>query len=203
MTIMKSSFVVATLALFGGTALAAEWDVDPVHTTAGFSVRHLAVSTVHGQFNKVSGKVDLDDKDITKSTVEVSIDVSSIDTHDAKRDGHLKSPDFFDAAKFPTMSFKSTKVEKAGKEKLKVTGELTLHGVTHPVVLTVEGPTPAIKNPWGVTVRGVSATGKLSRKDWGLTWNKALETGGVLVGDEITLQIDAELDAKAPASAAK
>jgi polyisoprenoid-binding protein YceI len=140
--------------------------------------------------------------------VEVSIETASIDTREAKRDAHLKSPDFFDAAKFPAITFKSTKIEKAGKGRLKLTGDLTMHGVTKPVVLTVDGPSASIKDPLGRTVRGVMATGKLDRKDWGMTWNKALDTGGMVVSDEVKLEINAELAEKAatppaPAAAAK
>jgi polyisoprenoid-binding protein YceI len=184
-------------------ARASTWDIDPAHTSIEFSVRHMMVSTVKGQFEKVKGSLELDDKDVTKSTVEVTIDVGSVNTHEPKRDTHLRSPDFFDVAKFPTATFKSTKVQKAGKNKLKVTGELSLHGVTKPVVLEVEGPTDAYKTPFGTTVRGVHATAKLDRKDFGIGWNKVLDNGGVLVGNEVSLDLSAELSEKAaPAPAA-
>jgi polyisoprenoid-binding protein YceI len=160
------------------------------------------VSTVKGQFEKVKGTIELDDKDVTKSNVEVTIDLTSVNTHEPKRDGHLKSPDFFDVAKFPSATFKSTKIQKAGK-KLKVTGDLTLHGVTKPVVLEVEGPSAASKTPFGTTVRGVHATGKLDRKDFEIGWNKVLDNGGVLVGNEVMLEFNAELTEKAPAPAAE
>jgi polyisoprenoid-binding protein YceI len=149
--------------------------------------------------------VELDEKDPNKSTVEVSIETASIDTREAKRDAHLKSPDFFDAAKFPALTFKSTKIEKAGKGKFKLTGDLSMHGITKSVVLAVEGPSASIKDPYGRTVRGVMATGKLDRKDWGMTWNKALDSGGFVVSDEVKLDINAELaehSATPPASAA-
>ncbi len=190
--------------LASAPALASEWDIDPAHSQAQFSVRHMMVSTVRGQFDKVSGTVSLDDRDPGRSKVEVTIDASSIDTREPKRNEHLKSADFFDVAKYPTLSFRSTKVEKVGSQ-LRITGELTMHGVTRPVVLISDGLSEPQKNPWGQTVRGASATGKLSRKEFGLTWNKALESGGVVVGDEVQLQIDVELVAKAPAapSAAK
>lgn len=194
----------STLALAGlfvaGAALASEWDIDATHTTAQFSVKHMMVTTVRGTFDKVAGTVNLDDKDLTRSSVEVVIDASSIDTREPKRDAHLKSPDFFDVAKTPSITFKSTKVERAGKGKLKVTGDLTMHGVTRPVALNVEGPSPELKNPWGKTVRAFVATGKINRKDWGLNWNKALEAGRVLVSDEVQLQIDAEVVQKSPAA---
>jgi polyisoprenoid-binding protein YceI len=184
---------VSFLLLSPALSLASTWDVDPAHSNVEFSVRHMMVSTVKGQFQKVTGTVVLDDKDATKSTVEVSIETASIDTREPKRDAHLKSADFFDAAKFPALTFKSTKIEKAGKGKFKVTGDLAMHGVTKPVVLVVEGPSASIKDPYGRTVKGVMATGKLDRKDWGMTWNKALDTGGMVVSDEVKLEINAEL----------
>ncbi len=193
----------AVLMLSSPLALASEWTIDASHSSAQFTVRHMMVTSVRGHFDKVSGVVALDDKDPTKSTVEVSIDPSTINTREAKRDGHLKSPDFFDVAKHPSITFKSTKIDKAGKGKFKVTGDLTMRGVSKPVVLMVEGPSPPQKSPFGHTVRGVSATGKLNRKDWGLTWNKALEAGGVVVGDEVQIQIDAELIGKSDAPPAK
>ncbi len=202
--LLAVSFLVLSPAL----AQASTWEIDPAHSTVEFSVRHMMVTTVKGQFQKVKGAVELDEKDPTKSSVEVSVETASIDTREAKRDAHLKSPDFFDAAKFPAITFKSTKIEKAGKGRLKLTGDLTMHGVTKPVVLTVDGPSASIKDPLGRTVRGVMATGKLDRKDWGMTWNKALDTGGMVVSDEVKLEINAELAEKAatppaPAAAAK
>jgi polyisoprenoid-binding protein YceI len=202
--LLAASFLVLSPAL----AQASTWDVDPAHSTVEFSVRHVMVTTVKGHFQKVKGTVELDEKDPSKSTVEVSIETASIDTHEAKRDAHLKSAAFFDAAKFPAIAFKSTKVEKAGKGKFKVTGDLTMHGITKPVVLAVEGPSASIKDPYGRTVRGVMATGKLDRKDWGMTWNQALDSGGMVVSDEVKLEINAELAERAvtppaPAAAAK
>ena len=197
----------SSLFLSPALALAGTWDIDPAHSTVEFSVRHMMVTTVKGQFQKVKGTVELDEKDPSKSTVEVSIETASIDTREAKRDAHLKSPDFFDAAKFPALTFKSTKIEKAGKGKFKITGDLTMHGITKVVVLAVEGPSASIKDPYGRTVRGVMATGKLDRKDWGMTWNKALDSGGFVVSDEVKLDINAELAERratppAPAAAA-
>lgn len=171
------------------------WQIDPAHSAAHFSVRHLMVSTVRGQFRRVTGTVALDEIDLTRSRIEVEIDAASVSTSDDKRDTHLRSSDFFDVEKFPTLSFRSTRIEKAG-EGFTVVGDLTLHGVTRPVTLAVEALSAPMKNPYGSLVRGVSATGKLNRKDWGLGWNAVLETGGVLVGDEVKLQIDAELVAK-------
>jgi polyisoprenoid-binding protein YceI len=192
----KVSTVFGTLAFLsvlslGGAARAATWEIDPAHTSAGFKVRHLMVSNVKGEFTGVTGKIDLDEKDLLKSKVEVSMDVGSVNTGNAKRDEHLKTADFFDAAKFPKLTFKSTKIEKQG-DKLAMTGDLTLHGVTKPVVLMVE-LTTEIKDPWGNTRRGANATGKVNRKDFGLTWNKTLDGGGVAVSDEVQLNIEAEL----------
>ena len=184
------------------SASATTWELDPSHSGIEFSVRHMMVSTVKGRFEKVKGTVELDEKDVTKSTVEVTIDLGSVNTNEPKRDAHLKSPDFFDVAKFPTAIFKSTKVQKAGKNKLKVTGELSLHGVTKPVVLEVEGPTDAFKTPFGTTVRGVHATGKIDRKDFEISWNKALDNGGMVVGNEVSLELNGELTDKAVAAPA-
>jgi len=184
------------------SASATTWELDPSHSGIEFSVRHMMVSTVKGRFEKVKGTVELDEKDVTKSTVEVTIDLGSVNTNEPKRDAHLKSPDFFDVAKFPTAIFKSTKVQKAGKNKLKVTGELSLHGVTKPVVLEVEGPTDAFKTPFGTTVRGVHATGKIDRKDFEISWNKALDNGGMVVGNEVSLELNGELTEKAVAAPA-
>lgn len=174
-------------------ASASTWTIDPDHSNVGFKVKHLMVSNVKGNFDKHSGTVDLNDKDITKSKVEVSIDTASINTNVAKRDEHLRSADFFDVAKYPAMTFVSKKVAKAGKGKLKVTGDLTLHGVTRQVVLDVEPLSRESKDPWGNIRRGTIATTKIDRKDFGLTWNKGLETGGVLVGEEVIITLEIEM----------
>jgi polyisoprenoid-binding protein YceI len=195
----------AVLAVLPALALGATstWNVDPMHSTAGFSVRHLVISNVKGEFQKVTGKLVLDDADVTRSTIEATIDASSVDTKVADRDTHLKSPDFLDAAKYPTISFRSTKVAKAGPDGLNVTGDLTLHGVTRPVTLAVT-TSPEVKGMYGETRRGYSATTKISRKDFGLSWNKAVEAGPV-VGDEVTVGIDVEVvkDAPKPKTAAR
>src|SRR5512138_789370 len=185
-----------------GLAEASSWNLDPAHSQATFSVRHLVISTVRGEFGKLTGSAKFDDKDATKSSVEATIDTTTIDTRVAKRDEDLKSENFFDVAKYPTITFKSTKVEKAGKGKLKVTGDLTMHGVTKPVVLAVEGPTQDIKDPWGNTRRGFSATTTINRKDWGLSWSKTIEAGPV-VGDDVKLEIEAELIKQAEKTAVK
>jgi len=174
-------------------ACASTWTIDPEHSNVGFKVRHLMVSNVKGSFEKHTGTVEIDDKDITKSKVEVIIDTNSINTNVQKRDEHLRNADFFDVAKYPTMTFVSKKVATAGKDKLKVTGDLTLHGVTKQVVLDVEGPTKESKDPWGNIRKGATATTKINRKDFGLVWNKALETGGVAVGEEITITLEIEM----------
>lgn len=174
-------------------ALASTWSIDPEHSNIGFKVRHLMVSNVKGSFDKYTATVDIDDRDITKSKVTVSIDTNSINTNVQKRDEHLRSADFFDVAKYPEMTFVSKKITKSGKDRLKVAGDLTLHGVTREVVLDVQGPSKEIKDPWGNIRKGATATTKINRKDFGLTWNKALETGGVVVGDEITITLEIEM----------
>ncbi|CAM3960956.1 YceI family protein [Corallococcus exiguus] len=183
-------------------AFASAWEIDSSHSSAQFAVKHMMVSNVRGTFSNVKGNVNLDDKDITKSTIEATLDATTINTNEPKRDEHLKSPDFFDTAKFPTITFKSTKVAKAGKDKLNVTGDLTMHGVTKPVTLAVEGPTAETKDAWGNVRRGAVATTKIKRSDFGLTWNKALEAGGVAVGDEVTITLDLETTKKPDAAAA-
>jgi polyisoprenoid-binding protein YceI len=173
-------------------ASASSWKIDADHSNVGFKVRHLMVSNVKGSFEKVVGVLDLNDKDITKSKVDVTIDTASVNTNAAKRDEHLRSADFFDVAKYPTMTFVSNKVTKAGKN-LKVAGNLTLHGVTRPVVLVVEPLTKESKDPWGNLRRGTTATTTINRKDFGLVWNAALETGGVAVGEEVAITLEIEL----------
>ncbi|MDY7233021.1 YceI family protein [Hyalangium rubrum] len=199
-TLLKSVVAAAVLAA-PSLALAAAWEIDPAHSGAQFSVKHMMVSNVKGEFGKLAGTFNIDEKDITKSTVDVTIDATTINTRNEQRDNHLRSPDFFDVKNHPNITFKSTKVEKGADGKLKVTGNLTLHGVTKPVVLDVEGPTPEVKSPFGDTRIGASATTTLNRKDFGLNWNKAIETGGVVVGDEVRVSIDLEGVKKAPAAA--
>jgi polyisoprenoid-binding protein YceI len=193
--------MLSVLLLAAPFAFASTWEIDSAHASANFSVRHLMVSNVKGTMGKVTGKVVLDDGDITKSTVDVTIDVKGINTKEPKRDDHLRSKDFFDVEKFPNITFKSTKVEKAG-DKLKVTGDLTIRGTTKPVTLEAM-VTNEVKNPFTkATTRGVTATAKINRKDFGLTWNVALEAGGVMVGEEVEISVDAELikqEAAAPA----
>ena len=165
------------------------WNIDPAHSVAEFKVKHMMISNVKGQFAGIKGTLTYD-ATVTNSHVEVTIDAASVNTNEPQRDAHLKSPDFFDVEKFPTLSFKSTKVTRTSDGELKVAGDLTLHGVTRPVVLAVEGPTPSAKDPWGNSRIAVSATTKINRKDFGLTYNAALETGGILVGEEVTITLE-------------
>lgn len=168
------------------------WKIDPVHTTAEFKVRHMMITNVKGQFTGVTGVLTLDEQDATKSHVETSIDAASINTREADRDTHLKSADFLDVEKFPTLTFSSSRITRTGEDELEVEGDLTIHGVTRKVVFDVEGPTPPGKDPWGNTRIGWTATTKINRKDFGLNWNAVLETGGILVGDDVTLTLDVE-----------
>lgn len=174
--------------------LAATYNLDPYHTTVGFKVKHLMIANVKGGFDKFKGTVVVDEKDITKSKVNVSIEIASVNTNINARDEHLRSADFFDAAKYPVMTFVSTKVERAGGDKLKVTGDLTIKGVTKQVVLNVDGLSGEIKSPQGVTKRGASASATINRQDFGVSWNKKLDAGGVVVADEVQIYIEAELD---------
>ncbi len=193
---MKSiiSFVSSILVLaFPLIVSATTWNIDSDHSSVGFKVKHLMVSNVKGSFEKFTGTVDLNEKDITKSKIDVAIETTSINTGVNKRDEHLRSADFFDVTKYPAMTFTSKKVAKSGKGKLKVTGDLTLHGVTKEVVLEVEGPTAESRDPWGNTRKGASATTRINRKDFGLGWNKALETGGVMVGEDVLIYLEIEM----------
>lgn len=172
------------------TVSVSTWNLDPVHSHAEFKVKHMMISNVKGQFKNLSGTLVLDEAEISKSKVEASIEASSIDTRDSQRDAHLKSADFFDAEKFPTLSFQSDRVAQVVEGELTVSGDLTIHGVTRNVVFSVEGPTASTKDPWGNTRIGLSATTKINRKDFGLTWNATLETGAILVGEEVTITLE-------------
>lgn len=189
--------VLAT-ALAGALSLPASsatsaWQIDPNHSSAQFAVRHLGLSTVRGAFTKVSGTVQLDDKDVTKSSVEVVIDASSVDTRVEGRDKDLRSDHFFDVEKYPTLTFKSTKVEQVEPGKLKVSGDLTIHGVTKQVVLDVDGPTAPVKDPWGNQRAAANATTKINRQDYGVKWNAKMDNGGWVVGDDVAITIDVEM----------
>jgi polyisoprenoid-binding protein YceI len=193
---MRTPSILAALALSlaGATALAetAEWTVDTGHAHVGFSVTHMVVSEIDGQFKTFNGKVQLDEQDLSKSQVDFNIDTASVDTDNAERDKHLKTPDFFDAAKYPQITFHSKKIKKAGKG-YKVTGDLTMHGVTKETMLDVTLSEP-ITNPWGKQVRGVRASGVLKRSDYGISWNKTLDKGGLALGDDVSVVIKLELN---------
>jgi polyisoprenoid-binding protein YceI len=171
---------------------AATWEVDPVHSTVGFAIRHMMISTVRGHFRTFTATATGDPAAPTAATIEATIDATTIDTANEKRDTHLKAADFLDVEKFPTIAFKSKKIESAGPGKVKVTGDLTLHGVTKQVVVDVEGPTPTIKDPMGNTKAGAHATARINRKDFGIVWNKAMDGGGIVLGEEIDISIDIE-----------
>ena len=192
---------IAALALLSSVpALAAttEWKIDPQHTAAQFSVRHLAISTVRGAFSKVNGTVLVDDQDISKSAVNVTIDVSTVDTREPARDKDLRGDHFFDVEHFPTMTFNSRSVEQVSPGKLRVTGDLTIRGTTKQVVLDVDGPTAAVKDPWGNQRAAVNATTKINRQDFGVKWNATMDNGGMVVGDDININIDAEMIKQVP-----
>jgi polyisoprenoid-binding protein YceI len=190
--ISKTVFALAIAIALPVLANADTWQIDPMHTSVEFTVRHMMISNVKGQFQKTTGTIVVDGNDPTSAKINATIDASSIDTRVERRDADLKSPNFLDVAKYPIITFKSTKVEAAGPGKWNVTGDLTLHGVTKPVVLEVESSGKPIQDPMGNTRAGASATTKINRSDFGLTYNKVLESGGVMVGDEIAISIDVE-----------
>jgi polyisoprenoid-binding protein YceI len=169
------------------------YKIDPAHSSAQFVVRHMMISNVRGGFSNVQGTIAWDAANPGQTAVEAVIDATTIHTREADRDAHLKSADFLDVEKYPTITFKSTAVESSGEDQLKVTGDLTIHGVTRPVVLKVEGPTAESKDPWGNTRVGASAATKIKRSDFGLTWNTVLEAGGVLVGDDLKIELEVSL----------
>lgn len=179
-------------------AATSTWQIDPAHTAAGFAVKHLMISTVRGQFKGITGTVTWDDQDVSKSSVDVTIDANTVDTSEPMRDKDLKSDKFFDVAKYPTITFKSKKVEAVSAGKVKITGDLTIHGVTKEAVLDVEGPTPPVKDPWGNTRVAASATTNVNRQDYGVKWNANMDGGGVVVGDDVNITIDLEMTKKAP-----
>jgi len=192
---MKSNNLVlsAALLLVAGAARAEAWSIDSAHTRVGFSVSHMVVSSVEGRFHDVKGAIELDDKDLTKSTVDLTLAAASIDTVNEKRDGHLKSADFLDVAKYPNITFKSTRIAKAAKNKYKVTGDLTIRNVKKSMTFDVSVSDP-ITDLSGKPVRGARVEGKLNRHEFGLNWNKTLDKGGMLIGDEVTLNIQFELN---------
>jgi polyisoprenoid-binding protein YceI len=193
MLTMKRLIIIFLLLIIPQFAFSADWKFDQPHTTIEFKIRHLMVSWVKGVFTDFDGTVTIDEDDISKSSVNITIATDSIDTNNQKRDDHLRSPDFFDAAKFPSMTFVSKKVVAADGAPTKVIGDLTIRDVTREVELNVEEFSQPIKGPWGNTRRGASATAVINRSDYGLTWNKALEAGGVVVGDEVRISLEVEL----------
>ncbi len=168
------------------------WNIDPAHSSAQFKVKHMMISNVKGEFTHIQGILKLDSANISNSQVEALIDAATINTREPQRDADLKSANFFDVGKFPTLSFKSKRVWKKGDGELAVEGDLMIHGVSRKVVFDVEGPTASMKDPWGNTRIGLSATTRINRKDFGLMWNALLETGGVLVGDDVAISLDVE-----------
>ena len=197
---MKGQFLklAAVAGLAAGFSLPASagtttYQIDPRHSSANFAVTHLMISTVRGEFHGVNGSIVVDDSNIGNSSVNVTIDATTVDTREPDRDKHLKSDAFFDVAKYPTMTFKSTKVEKNSDGSLKVTGDLTIRGTTKSVVLTATAPKPTIKDPWGLQRTATSATTKVNRQDFGVSWNQKLDGGGVVVGDEVNITLDVEM----------
>ncbi|HYP13547.1 MAG TPA: YceI family protein [Bryobacteraceae bacterium] len=168
------------------------WNLDPVHSVAEFKVKHMMISNVKGQFTGITGVLTLDEQDMARSQVSATIDVSTINTREAQRDTHLKSADFFDVEHFPTMTFESTQVKRTGDNELSVAGDLSIHGITRQVTFQVDGPSAAGKDPWGNTRIGLSATTRINRREFGLAWNAALEAGGILVGEDVTITLDLE-----------
>jgi len=193
MYVCKRLFIITLLVVLPQIALAATWKIDPVHTAVEFKIRHLMVSWVKGVFTEVDGTADIDSDDLAKSAVQVRIGTTSINTNNQKRDDHLRSPDFFDVATFPAMTFVSKKVVVANGQPVKIVGDLTIRDVTREVELKVEDFSQTVIDPWGNTRRGASASTQINRSDYGLTWNKALEAGGVVVGDEVHISLEIEL----------
>lgn len=183
---------VAGSLLMSGALSAETYQIDAAHSMAGFTVRHMMVSNVSGAFSKLSGTVEFDPNDLAQSRVEVNIEAGSVDTRNSGRDNDLRSANFFDVANYPAITFKSSKIEKAGEDKYRITGDLTLHGVTRQVVLDVDGPTPEVQTQ-GRYRMGASATTKINRKDFGINWSRAMDNGGVVVSDEVRINIDVEL----------
>jgi polyisoprenoid-binding protein YceI len=166
------------------------YKIDPAHSSAQFVVRHMMITNVRGGFSGVQGTIEYDPNNPHDSRIDVVIDTNKINTLDEQRDAHLKAPDFLDAAQYPAITFRSKKITRSSDDEWKITGDLTIHGVTKEVVLTTEGPTPEGKDPFGNIRIGASATTKIKRRDFGLTWNAALETGGILIGDDLKIELE-------------
>lgn len=187
------TLITLTLLIAPSLAMAGNWSIDPDHSAAHFKVQHMMIADVRGSFPDVQGVAVTDDKDVTRSTIAVTINAASINTGVEKRDAHLKSADFFEVEKYPTLTFKSKHVQKAGDSTLKIVGDLTLHGVSKEVELLVNGPSVDTKDPWGNTRKGARATTLINRKDFGIVWNATLDNGGLLIGEEVEIVIDLEL----------
>ena len=188
-------YVIVFLFIFVIPALAnaSSWQIDPDHSSLQFKIRHLMVSNVNGGFPKFRGTVTIDDQNITNLKVDITIDAASVNTGHVKRDEHLRNPDFFDVTKYPTITFVSKKIERTGTNTLKVIGDLNIRGVTKEITVDVEGPTGEVKDPGGNFRRGATATTKINRQDFGIMWNRVLDTGGVVVGDEVNIYVEVEL----------
>jgi polyisoprenoid-binding protein YceI len=172
------------------------YDIDSSHSSATFKVRHLMVTNVRGELGPITGRVIIDESDLSRSSVEATIDATAISTRDEKRDAHLRSPDFFDVEKYPTITFRSRRVEPGKGGHLRVTGDLTIRGITRETTLEVEPLSPEVRDPWGNDKRGISATTRINRKDFEVSWNAALDGGGLVVGDEVAVTIEVELGRK-------
>lgn len=193
MLTFKRLFIITLLLMIPHLALAASWKIDPAHTTVEFKIRHLMISWVKGVFTNVEGTVIINESDQARSSVNIQIATPSINTNNKKRDDHLRSPEFFDVATYPVMIFVSKKVVIANGQPVEIVGDLTIRDVTREVTLEVEDFSQAVTDPWGNTRRGATASTKINRKDYGLTWSKTLETGGVVVGDEVRISLEVEM----------
>jgi polyisoprenoid-binding protein YceI len=194
---MKTLFLILAATSFALPSFSSTWEIDDAHTAAKFKIRHLMVSNVYGQITGAKGSLEIDDKDLTKTTGTVTLDVATINTNNEKRDAHLKEADFFEVSKHPTLTYQIKKVSKSKGGKYSMEGELTLKGVTKPVSLKDVEITPTVKDPWGGVRRGLSGTTTIDRKDFGITWNKVLDGGGITLGEKVEVEIAAELKAKA------
>jgi polyisoprenoid-binding protein YceI len=195
------SHIASALQAQGVPVTASPWSVDPSHSNAHFTVRHMMISNVRGEFSLVSGNVQLDPADVTRTQIEIEIKAASINTREEKRDAHLRSPDFFDVEKYPDIIFRSKRIVAKGDGDFQVLGDLTIHGVTRETTFAVEGPTPVVKDPWGNLRIGITANAKINRKDFGLGWPALIEGGGVMVGEDVKIELDAELVRTAPQKA--
>lgn len=193
MLLLKRIFLVTLLVMIPHFALASTWRIDPAHTAVEFKIRHLMVSWVKGVFTEIDGTVVINETDLAASNVNIQIKTASINTNNKKRDDHLRSPDFFDVTNYPLMTFVSKKVVVSNGQPVTIVGDLTIRDVTREVKLEIEDSSQTVTDPWGNTRRGASASTKINRKDYGLTWNKALEAGGVVVGEEVRISLEVEM----------